>query len=347
MGNASRIVAIMECLLNHAERDGRRIEFTVFAWGAAFKFLTAYQQRGLPFHLIEGESYSFSSIFFLPYIRNSRRLRQHAKKLKPSLILLDSDYHFLAYFGLGCPIVSIGQASNVVDRARENSYRPVLFIERLNFYLREKLDAYVQRRFSNLVLAPCFVPKASTGSRVRNIPLIVRNEYLARSVPAGTSDDILKQDDGKMRVGLFLSGSKIENLKFRKLAESHQLEMFSPEGLSEFHVSSSTDLERFDVAIVQGGLSTISECIARAKFLIVFPIRNHAEQYLNAIAVQNLQLGLLGEASDLEDLPCLLARVAEKKNKFIRSPVDCTGAAIAANILFREMLIDDETQAQR
>jgi hypothetical protein len=341
MGNASRVIAVVEALDGQARASGRELECHIVTWGSAYTFLREYKRESqLGFELIQMEGYgpALAVEFFSPwswarfaktFVRNVAALRRQVRRLKPDLILLDSDYHFPAYLGAGCPIVYIGQASDVVERARRDSYRPGGWRERLNFYFKEKLDMLLQRVFSNWVLVPSFTADGSGNRKIKRIPLIVRKEFLEKARVAA----------GRESVGILLSGSEIEKSAFLSIAERFGLKVLTPGLLQERSTvpSHAETLDQFDIIFTQGGLSSISECIARSKFLVVFPMRFHPEQLLNAVEVEQLGLGMSSSLSDLERFPELLERIRRRKTEMKKASVGCNGAEVAAHFIFQAL----------
>jgi hypothetical protein len=348
MGNASRIIAIVEALTDLARKDRQKISFHIVTWGSALTFLREYQRESsLPFELIECRSYGTATEMFSPrslagfagtFMRNLRFLRQMVKRLKPSLILLDSDYHFPAYFKAGCPIVYIGQASDVLERAKRDDYRPASWREQLNFNFREKLDSFLQTLFANWILVPSFSVAGSTNDKIKKIPLIVRKEFLDTATSA-----IAKQS-----MGILLSGSELEKNAFLALADKHGLKVLTPgtdRPLSTVPSHAGT-LDEFDVIFTQGGLSSISECIARSKFVVVFPISHHPEQLLNATEVEQLGLGMRSTLEDLDRFPELLKKIARQRKQHAgrgKTAVGVNGAEVAAGFIYQQL---SKAQAQ-
>jgi hypothetical protein len=330
MGNASRVIAIVEALTALARENGRNLSVHILTWGSAFTFLREYQKESdLKFELIETHPYAGVLGYARAFVRNVRFLRATVRRLRPGLIILDSDYHFPAYFGAGCPIFYIGQAHDVLQRARATSYRPGSWRERLNFNFKEKLDSYVQGFFASVILVPTFKSSDGGGTKIRKIPLIVRKEFLGAP----------STRQSRPSVGILLSGSEIEKSAFLNLAAKYGLQVLTPSVANAQHTvpSHASTLDQFDIIFTQGGLSSISECIARAKFVVVFPISRHPEQMLNAVEVEQLGLGMRSSLQDLERFPGLLEEIVRKREKSKRSFVGCNGAEVAAGLIFREL----------
>ncbi len=319
MGNASRVVAIIEALDNN-------LQCHVVTWGSGHRFFSEYHRKsGAAFtlHQMEGYKLKVNLLSYIKsFIRNVLLLRKLISTVQPSLILLDSDYHFPAYFGMSAPVVYLGQTLDILERAHAMRYRPSNWRERVTFALRERLDGWYQKLFADVILVPCFGRVGPVSRKIKRIPLIVRRQFLK-----STKRPI---DHGK--TGILLSGSEIEKNAFAALGQRFSLPVLNP-------VPSQADmLERFDIVVVQGGLSSISECIALSKFMVVVPIEDHPEQFLNAMQVEQLGLGLRSSLYEMADWPHLMDRVMRNVDQSPKSNVACTGAEAAAKIILQDLL---------
>lgn len=328
MGNASRISALLE-ELESLPTDKERLSLHVISWGPGHRFLQEFRrQGGHSFELIEIASYSGSKFAFLRfplrYIANVWKIRRHMRRIRPHLTVLDSDYHFPSYFGCKSPIVYIGQAFDVVRRVQKGNYRPRSAGEFFNLIFREKLDAAIQNLFSDRILVPCFNGTGAEDGKKIRIPLVVRREFLAPP-----SEPSLHEP------GILLGGSSQEKEVFVRLAREHHMRLLTPERKAQLTLSSASVIDRFDPVFTQGGLSSISECIARARFMIVFPLRDHPEQQMNALEVEKLGYGMKADREDLADYPRLMKRAYEMKGRASRTEVRCDGAQIAVREILR------------
>jgi UDP-N-acetylglucosamine:LPS N-acetylglucosamine transferase len=279
MGNASRISAVLE------ELSKTSIDLTVTSWGNGYKFLLEYKRlKGMQFNLIQLHSY-LGNFFLFPfaYIANTIRLWLIIRKVQPHLILLDSDYHFLAYFFKRSKIVFIGQAAEVEQMAK-TVWLPT-FSMRLNFLLREKMDKCVQFIFADRVFCPTFASQAATkkNSKFEKVPLIVRKDFL---LP-------LASEKRPGKIGILRSGSRWDAARLKEIQKKNSDIVEWIQEPQDTRVTQPSDLAAYDAIICQGGMSAISECLAMKKFIIVFPIHNQAEPYINATKVQRIGLGAL------------------------------------------------------
>mgnify|MGYP003350455885 CR=1 FL=1 len=329
MGNASRVFAVTQSLIRlHPD-----IEIHFFSWGRGADFLRkvmdCYGSSNCHLHVLR--PYVWISPSSLPglrilkiilnylntYLTNIKILREARRNIEPEAILLDSDYHFPAFWGLDRKIYFLGQAIDVVERARQVNYKPS-WISRLSFWFCEVLDGSIQRFVSDAVFVPSFLENLSPNdsARVIRVPLIVREEFLR----------IRKGEMPSTKVLTMTSGSEIEREKMADIGKSLGAEKIgSPESRE---ITMPEHFSEARLVVTQGGLSSISECIAMGKRMIVVPIFGRAEQEVNALTIQGLGMGeVWAEAKDfrvvsepsrlMKPMPKILVHGAEVVAQFI------------------------------
>jgi len=222
------------------------------------------------------------------FLRNSGHLADLARRGRLNLALVDSDYHGLPLLARRVPVIALGQAWEVL---RRRTCPPIparqLWIERL--------DLGFQRTIARTVLVPSFDPGAAAESRVVPVPLIVRAAFRTppTAAPAGTWC-------------VLTGGSGVATAPLRAWAERHGVPLL---GARAGAVPTLDDtgrplIDRFGAVVVQGGLSSISECAARRRPMVVVPIPAHGEQASNAQEVLRRGLGL--RVAALEEPPARL-----------------------------------------
>ena len=333
MGNASRVMAVVQSLHAIATKNNIRLTCIVVSWGSGYRFLEEYKRRGsVQFELHALRTYRHFRFSFLrfpfAYIANILSLWKLVRHAKPGAVLLDSDYHFPAFWLSKCPLFFIGQANDIVDRAHENRYQPRSVKEWFNWLFREKLDSWIQNLMADKVFVPSFNPDSGGDSCCLKVPLIVREDFQNHPL----------HHPEQPAVGLLLSGSETEKKPFLTLSQEHNLIAISPANANGHPVISSPEmLDRLDVVLVQGGLSSISECIARRRFMAVFPIKDHPEQILNAFEVQRLGLGIACTLTDLQDFSSLLKKIREKRTLQPAINISCNGSEHVAQFILNQL----------
>ena len=332
MGNASRTTAVIEEIeKTFIYEQNRPTEIIIATWGAGLNFFQQYvKNSNIKITLIPLKSYNSWFLYPFIYIINSIIIQRILFLYKPSISIIDSDYHFFPFKLNRVKLLSISQAPDVVQRAKLNNYRPTNMREQLSFYFREKLDAKIQILMADKVIVPCFlIDNTNFNKKIINIPLIVRSEFQASTT--------LHSDE---KIGILLSGSGIEKENFLELKKKYNFKILSPDQITDDFISHSKELDKFEIIFTQGGLSSISEVIARKKFLIVFPIKNHPEQIINALEVQRLGLGVKADISNLKNFSNFLEFISSLKNQSKTQEITCNGANKMASIIAQ--VIDEE-----
>lgn len=302
MGNASRVFAIAQSISRRF--PGAEIHF--FTWGKGHEFLEKAIPSGSGMRLHRLAPYPWPKPSRLPgvrplrmlaafaraYARNTVILRRAVSALKPNVVLLDSDYHFGAFLRRPGRLFYLGQAIDVVSRARGLGYRPRGLVARFSFVACEVLDGLLQRLVSDRVFIPSFLEAecAAGDARAQRVPLIVREEF--RNAGA--------RNASRKSVAV-TSGSGIESERIDGLVAELGGSLFTA-GVGEARLTNPEDFQAGEFVVIQGGLTSISECIALRKPMLVVPIRGRAEQEVNARTVESLGLGVSAENADLRGL---------------------------------------------
>lgn len=294
MGNASRVFAIAQAM----RRKWPGVEIHFYSWGKGLEFLRKSlppASAGLHVHALAPypwlkpsripgvRSARMLAAFARAYARNTLILRRAMRSLDPDFVLLDSDYHFGAFVFRRARLFYLGQAIDVVDRARLLGYRPRGLVARLSFVACEVIDGILQRKMSDKVFVPSFleVEDVAGPGRALRVPLIVREEF-RRAGDKRASVKSVAVTSG--------SGIEVERIDGLVAAMGGCLFTSGEQGISR--LTSPEDFQAGEFVVIQGGLTSISECIALRKPMLVVPIRGRAEQEVNARTVERLGLGI-------------------------------------------------------
>jgi uncharacterized protein (TIGR00661 family) len=223
------------------------------------------------------------------------------RKFSPDVVITDSVYTFKPMKKYGVPIVSLNNADVVYKAYFTLKKKPFSIVPQ--FYLVELMDYLYHRIVPSMVVSPTLnvnIPSAS--SKFKRVGPIVRRAIQ----PAQTRQPA-------SRVVIMLSGSTFSShLKFTKLSYLVQIDVVGfnkPEGVPPhpnitYHgrVKNSAEILRdADLLIVNGGFSAVSEGFVLRKPLLVIPVPNHAEQWINAKTIENLGVGLMCSEDNFED----------------------------------------------
>ncbi|MCR9139468.1 MAG: hypothetical protein NXI27_25935 [Alphaproteobacteria bacterium] len=240
----------------------------------------------------------FGSILGLPvmvmrYARNVFKLRGKLRAGNYSAIIIDSDYStFFVKRLAGVPIIALNNADIVVEECKKR--RPLPPSIKMQYWV-ERLDRLFHRIIPHHVVSPTLTPGQGSGNLV-HVPPMVRSQLRPQHKP------------GEVRhILLMLSGSDFgTNTDFLDdivLPEGVVLDVVGREGMSDerivFHgkVFDNTELlNRADVMVINAGFSAVSEAAFLGCPVVVIPVANHAEQYINAQLISELGLGVVADS---------------------------------------------------
>jgi len=103
-----------------------------------------------------------------------------------------------------------------------------------------------------------------------------------------------------------------------------------------------------DLLVVNGGFSAVSEAFVMRKPLIVIPVPNHAEQWVNARTICELGVGMMARQEDLEEaLTQGIARIESFRAAYARLPDPPDGAEQAAGRILEAIVASPANRPTR
>lgn len=234
--------------------------------------------------------------------RNAKKIGALLDEIRPDVVVTDSDYNFLPIKRRNIPIAALNNADVIWNSYFQFKDQPSSI--RAQFYGVEMLDYHFHRLVPDLVLSPSLDPRVpqSGGNNLRVGP-IVRQGYDAPPHTAAPE-----------RAAVMLSGSVFGTpVNFNRNSYPVKIDVIGrdhPEGWSEraevtFHGKIKNTypvLKDADIAVVNGGFSAVSEMFWMKKPLVVVPVPNHAEQWVNARTIERLGLGLMATQDNYEEV---------------------------------------------
>jgi uncharacterized protein (TIGR00661 family) len=232
--------------------------------------------------------------------RNARVVNEVLDTFKPDVVLNDSVYTIGPMKTRGIPIVALNNADVVHKSYRRFADKPRSI--RMQFYAIEELDYLFHRMRVDMVLSPNLdetLPES--GGNIRRIGPIVRRGYASDNNRGPVK-----------RVLIMLSGSRfgtpvaLKDARFpfhidvvgREAPKDMQL---PPNVVFHSRLKDNVDVVRAaDLVLVNGGFSAVSEAFALRKPMVVLPIPNHAEQWVNGRTIEKLGVGFMAAEHEIE-----------------------------------------------
>ncbi len=300
-GNSTRNLA----LLGEMRRLAPDVDIHVAAQGRALEVLgavyTAHPLREITYST-DGRFGAWSIVrsnmsFPKRFLENRAAARRLIERLKPDVVLADSDFYCLGPARrLGVRLVSINNSAAVVADMRRHGIPPGC-----GFSARfiEQTDCWLQERYPDQVICPVLQREETLGPKYVQIPPIVREGFAPRdssldSAPAGEEVVVVTGGSGIGADEIDLRGVDAPIATY-----GTRLSKIPPHARQlGFNLNDAEPMRRARVLVIQGGFSSVSEALAVRRPTVVVPIARHAEQHVNARQAEALGLGLAAEGPD-------------------------------------------------
>jgi len=245
--------------------------------------------------------------------RNGRKLASIVSAWRPDVAVTDSVYTFRPFKRGGIPLVALNNADVVHQSYRRFKDRPGSI--RAQFWCVEEPDYVFHRVVPDLVISPTLDPTLpEVGGNIRRVGPIIR-----RGLLPGPGRSPVRN------VLVMLSGSRFGSpVLFTRTDWPFEIDVvglqapehWTPGDRIRYHgklLDNKLLLEKADMVVVNGGFSAVSESFSMRKPMVVIPVPNHAEQWVNARTIEHLAVGMSARESDMESA---LATAVERTDRF-------------------------------
>ncbi len=319
LGNSTRCHAVIERLLDH----GAEIQVVTSGNGLWYfqsipDIARLHQVDSLYYGVKDGRisiTRTLTAIADFAAIlhRNARKIASIISDWRPNVAVADSVYTFRPFKRAGVPFVALNNADVVHESYRRFPDRPRSV--RAQFWCVEEPDYLFHRMVPDLVISPSLDSSlAEVGGNVRRVGPIVRRGFSPAAARLPVSC-----------VLVMLSGSRFGSpVMFKRTDWPFDIEVvgrpvppnWDGGGRIRFHgklIDNRALVEKADMVVVNGGFSAVSESFSMRKPLVVIPVPNHAEQWINARTIEHLGVGASAQEADLENA---MARAAQQVERF-------------------------------
>lgn len=269
---------------------------------------------------------------------NSQLIERVMERERPDAVVTDSTYLRRHGHTARVPLFAVNNADVVHNLYRKYPDRPASI--RLQFHAVEEMDFLYHRFVPDVALSPSLIESgAAPPSPYVRIGPIVR-PLCRPSATAGRPSRIL----------VMLSGSKFGSpVMLTKAPAGCSVDIVGraapeneaiPPGLRYLgRVLNTPQLATgADLLVVNGGFSAVSEAFVMRKPLIVIPVPNHAEQWINARTICDLGVGMMAKEEELPvAIDQALARIDQFRAAYAALPPATDGAAQAADHIVRAL----------
>jgi UDP:flavonoid glycosyltransferase YjiC (YdhE family) len=340
LGNSTRCHAVMQRLLRHgAEMQIVTAGNGLWYFRAMPELAQAHEVESLYYGVKDGRisiARTLAAVGDFAGIlrRNARKIADVLDGWRPHLAVADSVYTFRPFKRRGIPFIALNNADVVRASYRRFTDRPASI--RAQLWCVEQPDHLFHRWLPDLTISPSLDPTlAAPGGNVRRVGPIVR-EGLSPQPARSPAKTVL----------VMLSGSRFGSpVVFNRSDWPFDIDVVGrppPDSWAgsdriRFHgklLDNKALVEKADLVVVNGGFSAVSESFSMRKPLVVIPVPNHAEQWINARTIEHLSVGMSAQEADLETALAAAARQVERFHEGYRRLGQAPdGAAQAADLI--------------
>jgi hypothetical protein len=238
--------------------------------------------------------------YFATIRANAHIIDAAIDSLKPDAVVIDSTYLRRRGRTRQMPLLAVNNADVVHTLYRRYADRPNSI--RLQFHAVEELDFLYHRMVPDVSLSPRLdtIGDAPPAPYYRIGPIV--RPACRPSLTSGCPKRIL----------IMLSGSRFGSpVNLKRAPDNCAVDIVgraSPDGPVPERcrylgrVLNTPELAaEADMLVVNGGFSAVSEAFVMRKPLIVIPVPNHAEQWVNARTICELGVGMMAREEELEE----------------------------------------------
>jgi UDP:flavonoid glycosyltransferase YjiC (YdhE family) len=264
--------------------------------------------------------------------RNAAVVDTVLDQFRPDVAVIDSVYTTRPMKRRQIPIVALNNADVVHKSYRRFSDKPRSIA--LQFYCIEEMDYLFHRNRVDIVLSPTLDERLpEVGGNVCRIGPIVRRGYASAANPGPVK-----------RVLVMLSGSRFGSpVALKDTSYPFHIDVVGREAPKDmllppnvvFHgrLKDNAEIVRnADLVLVNGGFSAVSEAYALRKPMVVLPIPNHAEQWVNGKTIESLGVGFMAAENAIEEAMLkAITKIADLRAAYDRIPPIRDGASEAVS----------------
>lgn len=345
MGNSTRCHSIIEKLVDYGYTvdvltSGNGLEYFKQAdINNLFKLYSLKYSVGNDGNISAIKTFLSIISHFITLFKNINIVNKIIKKGNYNGIVIDSDYTMLFLkWKIKIPLFAINNAHIIIQECNKLLIIPKNI--KMQFII-EKLDNFFHNLIPDYVLSPSMKPIQDNKNIFNFLPFVRKEIY--------KSSKKSKNKKTNFNCLIMLSGSIfgsnidfINNISNDKISQINIIGRtgFSSKGIRYYgKVLNNYDIiSKADILIINAGFSAVSEAFIKGIPSIVMPVRNHAEQFINAKIFEELNLGYEANEKNIGlKLNLLIKNYNLIKNNYSKINTKFTGSNEASIFIKRKI----------
>jgi uncharacterized protein (TIGR00661 family) len=295
LGNSTRCEALIQKLIK------KGFAITVATSGNGYDY---FKNNDLNLELVElsqqlygkskkGDLSIFNTFFLLPqmlvtFLINLKILFPLIRSSQFQAAIFDSEYSilFLKPF-IHFPLIGLNNAT-VITHFFKNKRKlpPNLYGQ----FVIEKLDSFYYGLTADHIICPRLSNIEETIDKITYCPPLIRPQLKNRVGSKTVKKGLVMLSGSQFKSDLsFLMDGRFKNIEWELIGQDQKIEGVLSSGKV---YNNENKFDNADFLIINAGFSAISEAAVLGIPALVLPIKNHAEQYVNATSFEELKLGV-------------------------------------------------------
>lgn len=271
--------------------------------------------------------------------KNAQKVQGVVNKFKPHVAVTDSIYTFRPIKEASVPIVAINNADVVCLLYGRYTDKPGSI--RFQYYFVELMDYYFHRIIPDVTISPVLdMSLPLISKKFRRVGPLVRKEF-------DHNDAVTATKKKAKKVVIMLSGSTFASPVILQRSYPVDIDIVgraAPQNNSlkdsvVYHgkiMNTFPLLKDSTLVVVNGGFSAVSEMFYLRKPMIVLPVPNHAEQWINARTIEDMNIGMMANEENYENkIIEALSNIEKFQLAYRKLPPPVNGAIEAAEQIFK------------
>ena len=268
--------------------------------------------------------------------RNAELVAAVLDRVRPNVVVTDSVYNLAPMQRRCIPVIALNNADVVRHAFRAFTDRPRSIYPQ--FYAIELMDYLFHRFRPDRVISPSIDPHTPSPSfPFQRVGPIVRIGYESKETSSPTRKVVIMLSGSVFGMPVTLTRSR-PGVRIDVVGRPPPDGWSNSDGLY-YHGrvrDTAPILADADLVVVNGGFSAVSELFWMKKPMLVVPVPNHAEQWINARTVKKMGVGdLISEKNIEAAIWPALDRISSFRAAYDNLPPSPDGAQQASEVILK------------
>tara|TARA_B100001057_G_scaffold434330_1_gene463897 strand:+ start:5599 stop:6675 length:1077 start_codon:yes stop_codon:yes gene_type:complete len=345
LGNSTRCKVLIDWLFS------KNYEVTILTSGNGEEFFNKKKYNIIKLDRIDygkiSERLSILKLFvnlvkiFRIVKKNSIKINNLVKKIDADLIISDSVYFFPNKDFKKRYSIALNNSNLVIKYFFKLKYKPLSIFPQ--FFFIEVFDYIISKSVYKKIWSPVismtdFKNFNDLNNKIITLPPISRfkNKNIHKDYSKNIKKICIMLSGSSFKTKIELSENNLKNFHFNLINYNYKLGSKKYDNHKYYYKEFDNYklLKECDIAIINSGYSAISDCINLELPMILIPVKNHAEQYINSKIIEQEKFGIMSS----DDLNKDIIKISKNYNIFKNNLIENNKKITGINYFVNELL---------